>query len=70
MGRRLIVNGEVLDVVQDKITASQLKQQLQTEQNTWVVIRNAYGLKHLNDHEAIPTDTQNISIVPAYEYGG
>jgi hypothetical protein len=69
MSRQLLINGEQVDVVQDTITAAQLKRQLLTDTNSWVVISDTRGLRQLKDNEVIPSTAERVSIVPAYEYG-
>ena len=69
MGRQLIVNGKVVDIALDNITAGQLKEELQRERNAWVVIARANGLQHLSDQEVVPAEAERVSIIPAYEYG-
>jgi hypothetical protein len=70
MGRLLRINGNAVDIAVDSITAGQLKEELRRERNAWVVISTqARGLQHLSDHEVIPSEVQEISIVPAYQYG-
>lgn len=69
MGRRLYVNGEPVDVVQDTITASQFKQEYNFAPGSWVMADQGGNLRQIGDQEPIPRDVDRISILPAYEYG-
>jgi hypothetical protein len=69
MGRQILVNGEVVPIANDTITAGDLKRQIHVEQSSWVVVSGPSGMTQVPDHEYIPTEAQTISVVPAYEYG-
>lgn len=69
MGRQLIVNSRAVDIAVDAITAGQLKEELQAERNAWVVITRANRSQQLADHEVIPAEAEQVSIVPAFQYG-
>ena len=69
MGRQILVNGEVVPVAQDTITAGRLKEQLRLPQDMWVMANNGTGIVHVSDHEVISMETQTVSIVPGYDYG-
>jgi hypothetical protein len=70
MGRKLIVNGEAMDIALDNITAGQLKEELRRERNScWVAIARGRELKTLSDHEIIPTEVEQVTILPQYYYG-
>ncbi len=70
MGRQIIVNGEIVPIAQDTITAGDLKRQIHVGQDMWVLVnRSESGIIHLSDGEYVPPDAQTISVVPAYDYG-
>ena len=63
-----MVNGQVIDVMGDRPTAAQVKQEVGADPSDWVMANLPSGeVVKLNDHEALPGD--RVSVVPAFTYG-
>jgi len=67
---RYVVNGEVVDLRQDRPTAADLKHQAGSPAGDWVMATMPGGQVHkLADADILPAAAEDLSIVPAFQYG-
>jgi hypothetical protein len=67
---RYVVNGEVIDLSQDRPTAIDLKRAAGSPSGDWVMATLSGGQVHqLKDHDILPAEAEQLSIVPAFTYG-
>jgi hypothetical protein len=65
-----VVNGEVIDLRQDRPTAADLKRAAGSPASDWVMATMVGGqVQKLQDTEALPAAAEDLSIVPAFQYG-
>jgi hypothetical protein len=65
-----MVNGEVVDLREDPPTAAALKRAAGSPTGDWVMATMSGGrIVKLHDTERIPVQYEDLSIVPAFQYG-
>ena len=65
-----VVNGEVIDLRQDQPTAADLKRGAGSPQADWVMATMPGGqVRKLQDADVLPAGAEDLSIVPAFQYG-
>jgi hypothetical protein len=65
-----LINGEVVDIRQDVPTAADAKRAVGSSANDWVMATMPGGqVVKLNDTDALPAQAEDLSIVPAFQYG-
>jgi hypothetical protein len=65
-----IVNGEVIDVREDRPTATHLKRHANSVSSDWVMATLPGGeIVKVEDHELLPTNALDYSIVTPFTYG-
>ncbi len=65
-----VINGQVVDIREDRPTAADVKHATGTPGADWVMATMPGGqVQKLNDADLIPANVQDLSIVPAFEYG-
>jgi hypothetical protein len=65
-----VVNGEVVDLREDRPTAASLKLAAGSPAQDWVMATMPGGqVQKLNDNERLPAEAEELSIVPAFTYG-
>ncbi|MBC3841386.1 hypothetical protein GXW82_17010 [Streptacidiphilus sp. 4-A2] len=69
MGRYMI-NGEVVDVREDRPLAADLKQAAGINGDDWVMVTMPNGqVLRLPDQDPMPSGVTDVTIVPRYQYG-
>jgi hypothetical protein len=65
-----LINGEVVDLRQDVPTAADAKRAAGSSANDWVMATMPGGqVVKLNDTDVLPAQAEDLSIVPAFQYG-
>lgn len=65
-----VVNGEVIEVAQEIPTASDIKAAIGAPGKDIVMVTRQNGtVERVPDHAPVPKDTQDIGVVPQFEYG-
>ena len=65
-----IVNGEVIDVRDERPTARDLKRHGNSVSTDWVMATMANGeVVKLEDHDPLPANAVNYATIVPYEYG-
>lgn len=65
-----VINGQVVDIRSDHPTAADVKHATGSQPGDWVMATMPGGqVQKLNDADPIPVRTEDLSIVPAFEYG-
>jgi hypothetical protein len=65
-----MVNGEVIDLREDAPTAADLKRAAGSPDGDWVMATMPGGqIVKLHDTERLPATAEDLSIVPAFQYG-
>src|SRR5436190_10458354 len=67
---RYVINGEVVDLREDAPTAADVKRAAGSPQGDWVMATMPGGqVVKLNDTDPLPSEADDLSIVPAFQYG-
>lgn len=65
-----IVNGEVIDVREDRPTAADLKREAKGARTDWVMAGMPGGqIVKLDDNEELPSNATDYSVVAPFTYG-
>ncbi|MGH7928984.1 MAG: hypothetical protein ACREQV_14440 [Candidatus Binatia bacterium] len=65
-----IVNGDIIDVREDRPTAAHLKQYANSVPTDWVMASMPGGeIVKLEDHQALPANVVDYSVVTPFTYG-
>jgi hypothetical protein len=65
-----MVNGQVVQMKEDKPTATHLKHQVNADSGDWVMANKANGdVVQVADHELLPKDAESFSVTPSFHYG-
>lgn len=66
-----MVNGEIIDLREDPPTAADIKQAAGSPAADWVMATMPGGqIVKLHDTERVPATYEDLSVVPAFQYGG
>jgi hypothetical protein len=67
---KYVINGEVVDLREDAPTAADVKRATGSPQADWVMATMPGGqVVKLNDTDRLPAEAEDLSIVPAFQYG-
>jgi hypothetical protein len=65
-----MVNGQVVQMKEDKPTATHLKAQVNADAGDWVMANKSNGeVVQVSDHELLPKDADSFSVTPSFHYG-
>ncbi len=65
-----MVNGEIIDVREDRPTAADLKRHTNSVLSDWVMASMPDGqIVKLDDHKPLPADAVDYSVVTPFSYG-
>ncbi|GAB2723818.1 hypothetical protein [Kitasatospora kifunensis] len=65
-----MINGEVVDVREDRPTGGHLKLAAGIREDDWVMATLPNGeIKRVADQDPLPNGVTDVTIVPRYEYG-
>jgi hypothetical protein len=65
-----VINGVVVDIRQEPPTAADLKRAAGSQSGDWVMATMPGGqVVKLNDTDLVPSAAEDLSIVPAFQYG-
>lgn len=65
-----VINGEPVDLREDVPTAAAVKRAVGSPAGDWVMATMPGGqVVKLNDADAVPSHAEDLSVVPAFQYG-
>lgn len=67
---KYVINGEVVDLREEAPTAADVKRVVGSPSDDWVMANMPGGqVVKLNDTDLLPSEADDLSIVPAFRYG-
>ncbi|GAA2133172.1 hypothetical protein GCM10009760_09060 [Kitasatospora kazusensis] len=67
---RYVINGEVVDVREDRPIGAHLKEAAGINGDDWVMVTMPNGqILRLPDQDPLPSEVTDVTIVPRYQYG-
>jgi hypothetical protein len=65
-----VINGEPVDLREDPPTAAAVKRAVGSPAGDWVMATMPGGqVVKLNDMDVVPSQAEDLSVVPAFQYG-